>query len=81
MKITIDTTEKTAVVHGDASFNEIEAILKAVDPERWAIYRLSCQNVSFSTLTGTTGSYLALKGSDMLTYTTSGFAQDLSCKQ
>lgn len=48
MKITIDTEKKTAVVHGEAAFEEIVDLLKMLAPEEWASYRLTCENVSIA---------------------------------
>ena len=48
MKITLDTGRKTVVVHGEAAFEEIVNIVKMVDPEEWASYRLTCENVSIA---------------------------------
>ena len=48
MNLIIDTEKKTVVVHGSCTFEAIEAAVKAVDPNRWASYRLTCENVSIA---------------------------------
>ena len=48
MKITIDTNAKTVIVHGEATFKEIESFLRILAPESWNSYRLTCQNVSIA---------------------------------
>jgi hypothetical protein len=48
MKLIIDTEKKTVVVHGSCAFEAIEAAVKAVDPENWPLYALTCENVSIS---------------------------------
>ena len=48
MKITTDTEKKTAVVHGEADFEEVVNIIKAVCPVGWNSYRLTCENVSIA---------------------------------
>lgn len=57
MKITIDTNAKTAIVHGEATFKEIESFLRIIAPESWNSYRLTCQNVSIADY-GTVGQAL-----------------------
>jgi hypothetical protein len=57
MKITIDTIEKTAIVHGEATFEEVVEAIKAVSPVGWNAYKLTCQNVPM--LTFATSGYAA----------------------
>jgi hypothetical protein len=45
MKITIDTENKTAVVHVAATFEEIIDFIKMVCPVGWNSYKLTCENV------------------------------------
>lgn len=77
MKITIDTTDKTVIVYGEATFKEIESFLRIIAPESWNSYRLTCQNVpiqSFggSTVIGAPNLYVGSGGYGGLTYTNDG---------
>ena len=48
MKITLDTEKKTAVVHGEADFEDVVNVIKSVCPVGWNSYRLTCENVSIA---------------------------------